>query len=328
MTDDLPSSRRRTWPADREPAEEDRIETQCEACGIEWWIHKKLASRRLRCECGEWIDVPGSEPEPQLPTTRDAPVPRRQVQRTFGKTADYSRPPIGDEIQHEISTSAPLPDNALRHATLDTRRRWKNRGVLELAGVVAAFWLPPTLFYLLIDDRESLIYLPLTDLISAVLILLVGLSAAHYMYSGVKQTTPNFYLEAVPIALVLAWLAILWTDFLTQGFEGGNLLRDLRNVLGLPWALVLIGVFPAVFEELAFRGLLQGRLGALYGRNSGILLQGIAFAFAHGVTFALPFHVFGGFYLGWLRARSDSLYPGMLLHFIYNATLVIEAGGG
>ncbi|MFQ5696395.1 MAG: lysostaphin resistance A-like protein, partial [Terriglobia bacterium] len=72
------------------------------------------------------------------------------------------------------------------------------------------------------------------------------------------------------------------------------------------------------------RGLLQGRLSALYGRNGGILLQGIAFALAHGVTIGFPFHVFGGFYLGWLRARSRSLYPGMVVHLLYNATLVLS----
>ena len=27
-------------------------------------------------------------------------------------------------------------------------------------------------------------------------------------------------------------------------------------------------------------------------------------------------------YLGWLRERSDSLLPGMLMHFLYNGTLV------
>ena len=50
------------------------------------------------------------------------------------------------------------------------------------------------------------------------------------------------------------------------------------------------------------------------------------FALAHGVGLGLPFHVGGGFYLCWLRARSGSLYPGMLLHFLYNGALVVIHG--
>ncbi len=62
---------------------------------------------------------------------------------------------------------------------------------------------------------------------------------------------------------------------------------------------------------------------ALLGRTTGILVAGMAFALAHGVTLGLPFHVGLGLYLGWLRVRSDSLLPGMATHFLYNGILVV-----
>ena len=119
-----------------------------------------------------------------------------------------------------------------------------------------------------------------------------------------------------------------------RGRHGRVSLRALQRVTGLanpdqatPEALQAILAnadpeSPAVFEELAFRGLLQARLIPLFGRTQGIILGGIAFALAHGITVGLPFHAFLGFYLGWLRERSRSLIPGMIVHFVYNGTLV------
>jgi membrane protease YdiL (CAAX protease family) len=99
-------------------------------------------------------------------------------------------------------------------------------------------------------------------------------------------------------------------------------IQELRETLGRPLLLFVIGFCPGVFEELAFRGLLQGRLTALLGRNQAILATGAAFALAHGVTMAFPIHLSIGVYLCWLRARSGSLLPGMLLHAAYNSVLV------
>ena len=68
---------------------------------------------------------------------------------------------------------------------------------------------------------------------------------------------------------------------------------------------------------------MQGRLAALYGRAGSIVTTGTLFALAHGIGLGLPFHTLGGFYLCWLRARCDSLYPGMLMHMLYNGGLLV-----
>jgi membrane protease YdiL (CAAX protease family) len=118
--------------------------------------------------------------------------------------------------------------------------------------------------------------------------------------------------------------AELWVGLLRDAFAGWEQeMVALRKQLGIPLLLFVMALCPGVFEELAFRGLLQGRLAALLGRNQAIWATGAAFALAHGVTLGFPFHVTGGVYLCWLRARCDSLLPGMLLHMAYNATLVM-----
>ena len=87
----------------------------------------------------------------------------------------------------------------------------------------------------------------------------------------------------------------------------------------------MIALCPAIFEELAFRGLLQGRLRALFGGHAGLVLTGVAFALAHGASLATPIHFSLGLYLGTLRERTGSLLPGMLFHALYNGGVVTLA---
>jgi membrane protease YdiL (CAAX protease family) len=73
-----------------------------------------------------------------------------------------------------------------------------------------------------------------------------------------------------------------------------------------------------VVEELTFRGLGYSLL-ARYGRAVAIVGTGVIFGLAHGLVLALPILVGFGIGLAWLRSRSESIYPGMVLHGLFNA---------
>lgn len=73
-----------------------------------------------------------------------------------------------------------------------------------------------------------------------------------------------------------------------------------------------------VVEELTFRGLGYSLL-ARYGRVVAIVGTGVIFGLAHGLVLALPILVGFGIGLAWLRSRSESVYPGMVLHGLFNA---------
>lgn len=96
-----------------------------------------------------------------------------------------------------------------------------------------------------------------------------------------------------------------------------------------PWALVLVlAVIPAVCEEWFFRGYLYS---ALSGESSPAKV-----VFVSAVLFGM-FHVLGGAFaverflpstciglvLGWLRLRSGSLFPGILLHAVHNGGIAL-----
>jgi membrane protease YdiL (CAAX protease family) len=81
--------------------------------------------------------------------------------------------------------------------------------------------------------------------------------------------------------------------------------------------MVLFAVIAPFVEELTFRGAGQSLLRFL-GRTPSILLVGIAFGVAHGLVEALLVLVPFGVALAWLRDRTSSVLPGMLVHAIFN----------
>jgi CAAX protease family protein len=87
--------------------------------------------------------------------------------------------------------------------------------------------------------------------------------------------------------------------------------------------IVLAGVAPIV-EELTFRGLGYSLLEK-WGRPFAIVAVGVLFGLAHGLVEALPILVAFGIGLAWLRSRTDSVYPGILLHAAFNAIALTVA---
>jgi membrane protease YdiL (CAAX protease family) len=88
--------------------------------------------------------------------------------------------------------------------------------------------------------------------------------------------------------------------------------------------VVLLAVIAPVVEELTFRGLGQSLL-AFLGRWPSIVLVGLAFGVAHGLVEALLVLVPFGIALAWLRSRTNSVYPGMVVHALFNGVALAAA---
>jgi membrane protease YdiL (CAAX protease family) len=87
--------------------------------------------------------------------------------------------------------------------------------------------------------------------------------------------------------------------------------------------LVICTLVPFV-EELTYRGLGYSLLER-FGRWPAILAVGLLFGLAHGLVLSLPVIAGFGCVLAWIRARTDSVYPGMLLHAGFNLVALVAA---
>ena len=83
-------------------------------------------------------------------------------------------------------------------------------------------------------------------------------------------------------------------------------------------------VLAPVVEELLFRGVGHSLLRPL-GAAPAILLVGLFFGAWHGLLVALLILVPFGWLLAYLRERTDSVVPGMVVHALFNAAAIAAA---
>ena len=87
---------------------------------------------------------------------------------------------------------------------------------------------------------------------------------------------------------------------------------------------IVVAVVAPIVEELTFRGLGYSLL-ARFGHWTAIVLVGLLFALAHGLVEAFPFLAAFGAMLAYLRSRVNSVYPGMVVHALFNAIALVLA---
>lgn len=130
-------------------------------------------------------------------------------------------------------------------------------------------------------------------------------------------------LTAAGIAAIWAVSAVL-SRFLDATDEQGLVPKGWDSSRWAPFvAFFLVVTFVApVVEELTYRGL-GFTLIAPFGIWVAIVSTGVLFGAAHGLVEGLPVLAFFGIVVGWLRSRTDSVYPGMLLHGTFNGVALI-----
>ena len=87
---------------------------------------------------------------------------------------------------------------------------------------------------------------------------------------------------------------------------------------------IVICTFVPFVEELTYRGLGYSLLER-FGRWPAILLVGLLFGLAHGLVLSLPVIVAFGCVLAWVRSRTGSVFPGMVLHGVFNLVAIVAA---
>jgi membrane protease YdiL (CAAX protease family) len=123
------------------------------------------------------------------------------------------------------------------------------------------------------------------------------------------------------VVAIFAWEGVVSTLPLPEspGKEQGitNVSWEPKHAGAFAANVFLFAVIAPVVEELTFRGAGQSLLRFL-GRAPSIVLVGVAFGVAHGLVEALLVLVPFGIALAWLRDRTASAVPGMVVHALFN----------
>ena len=161
------------------------------------------------------------------------------------------------------------------------------------------------------------------------LIVLIALAQRYQRLGFLFQVHSSSLREAA----ILVGVAALFVGLATAYFGLlGHLGVPITSASGLfrtaEWPLwsvfLLVSVAPAVFEEIAFRGVIQSSLERMLNARDAWLIQAGLFSVLHLAPLMFPSHFLMGLCFGYMRRRSRSLYPGMLLHGCWNALVVVQ----
>lgn len=139
-------------------------------------------------------------------------------------------------------------------------------------------------------------------------------------------------LGAMPISWLLGWIQMRFIEVPEEFLKAFETLLTADTPGRLVWLLVVIAVTPAICEELVFRGVLLQGLGAELTKWRAVAGSALVFG-----AFHLSYETFVrflptawlGLLLGYVVWESRSIFTGMLMHFVNNATaLVVVASTG
>ncbi len=107
------------------------------------------------------------------------------------------------------------------------------------------------------------------------------------------------------------------------GFETVSYSLPMTNIGWLILNLIILGVVPAICEELLFRGMIFNGLKEKFSPKASILLCGLLFALLHGsvTQFIYPFIL--GCLLSFVMEKTGNLLYPILIHMFNNFTTIV-----
>ena len=169
-------------------------------------------------------------------------------------------------------------------------------------------------------------FVQLVLILGIMLLIARGQPKREYFAMRRPRSWPRSAGLAVLVLLAVFILAGILQPFLNPDREQGLVPERWRPEHATAFALnfAVVALAAPVVEELTFRGI-GFRLLLPFGQITAIVLVGIFFALAHGLVEALPILAAFGSGLAFLRARTESVYPGMLVHAAFNSLVLALA---
>jgi membrane protease YdiL (CAAX protease family) len=144
---------------------------------------------------------------------------------------------------------------------------------------------------------------------------------------SLKSVKPGLLLVTVIGAMVGGLVVSVLADFINISisddiFYSTYLFEDTQYPL--LFAVLFIAVQPAIFEEVAFRGFLFNNVSRVTTARGAICITGFVFGIIHLSIISLLWLVPIGLIFAWLRWKHNTLWYGIVGHFVYNFSITMK----
>ncbi len=205
---------------------------------------------------------------------------------------------------NQVSVALQKTDNA-------ELARW-----MQTIGAFTIFFIPPIVLAILMSKKPAA-FLGFTKIISGKQVFLIILLTIGAML--LAQTVQELN-QQIPLPAALMKMA---KDLEKEYNASVAAMANLNNIKDYLLALLVIAFFPALFEEVLFRG---GFQQIVYGWSknawTSILITSIIFSLFHFSILGFLPRLAISIILGWVFYYSKNLWLNILLHFLNNALIV------
>lgn len=116
--------------------------------------------------------------------------------------------------------------------------------------------------------------------------------------------------------------SIIDTIFTSLNLDaGGSVETEAMTIPDIAIYFISVALVPALVEEFAFRGIIMGSLRK-YGDAVALFVSSAIFGAFHGNFIQIPFAFILGLAMGFIALYSNSLLPGIIVHFLNNGMSV------
>jgi len=152
-------------------------------------------------------------------------------------------------------------------------------------------------------------------------LLIFAWKRIHWKYLGFRKFEAK--LMGLGCGLLIGgYLIILLHNLILLGLgidtQGEAILRLIEMLESPVWFFLVAVVFAPFVEEIFFRGFLFQGFRQKYGWVRAMLLSSVIFAVAHLDPASLIPTFILGVVIAYLFHRSNSIWPGIILHFLIN----------
>lgn len=165
----------------------------------------------------------------------------------------------------------------------------------------------------------------------AIVLAIVLVLARGLAPSALGLVRPRSWRSAagkILLALLGIWTIGFLLNFVLEAGEEQGLVPDRWDPdRAAPFVanFVVVALVAPVIEELTYRGLGVSAVRDAFGPVLAVVITAVAFGLAHGLVIAFPVLAIFGAILAWLRLSTESVYPPIVLHAIFNGAALVAA---
>ncbi len=188
-------------------------------------------------------------------------------------------------------------------------------GILLLITIVIA--IPARLIQKNIDKSFTSIINGATYIISMVALLAFAIKMRGSARFSWKKVAPQVYILALPLVISLSVLM----EPLINAIPMPNWIKELFNqfLTNDIYSYITIAIAAPLLEEIIFRGIILSGFLKRYSPVTAVIMSAVIFGIFHLNPWQfIPAFVIG-LVIGWLYWKTNSIIPGIVIHFINNS---------